>query len=449
MLWGDWLTTPAAAAGVLRSRDYLRLLVVAALLGVPVSLVAYGFLVLVSKLQQWLFVSLPAGLGLGTAPGWWPFPLLAAGGLLAALAIRYLPGTGGHSPADGFQAGGVTAASQLPGIVLAALATLSFGAVLGPEAPLIALGGGLAAWAVSRAKGEGADRAKTVIAAAGSFAAISTLLGSPLVGAFLLMEAAGLSGATLELVLVPGLLAAGVGALVFTGMGHWTGLGTFSLSIPGLPHFTRPNLAEIGYALLIGVAAALAGAVIKRSALLLRRWLQRRILLGTPLAGLAVAGVAVLFSQVTGKGTANVLFSGQNELAPFVARHATFGIGALLLLMTCKAIAYSFSLSSFRGGPVFPAIFIGAVAGAVLSYLPGLPLVAAMAIGIGAMTATMLRLPMTAVLLATLLLYSDGIAVLPLVIVAVVTAYVTAGWLDPPARSSASGSAAAGAVKDP
>ena len=154
--------------------------------------------------------------------------------------------------------------------MLAALATLGFGAVLGPEAPLIALGGGLAAWAVSRATGEGADRAKIVIAARAASRLSATLLGSPLVGAFLLMEAAGLSGATLELVLVPGLLAAGVGALVFTGMGHWTGLGAFSLSIPGLPHFTRPNLAEIGYALLIGVAAALVGVAIKRSALLLR-----------------------------------------------------------------------------------------------------------------------------------------------------------------------------------
>jgi hypothetical protein len=126
-------------------------------------------------------------------------------------------------------------------------------------APLIALGGGLAGWAVSRARGEGADRAKIVIASAGSFAAIASLLGSPLTGAFLLMEAAGLGGATMELVLIPGLLAAGVGALVFTGLGHWSGLGAFSLAIPGLPHFTGPTLAEIGYAVLVGLAAALVG----------------------------------------------------------------------------------------------------------------------------------------------------------------------------------------------
>ena len=40
--------------------------------------------------------------------------------------------------------------SELPGIILAALATLSLGAVLGPEAPLIAIGAasapGRSAW---------------------------------------------------------------------------------------------------------------------------------------------------------------------------------------------------------------------------------------------------------------------------------------------------------------
>jgi H+/Cl- antiporter ClcA len=422
---------------LLRSRDYLRLLIVAALIGVPVSMFAYGFLTLVSKLQHWVYASLPADLGLGSAPAWWPFPLLAFAGLLVALTIRYLPGTGGHSPADGFKAGGVAPAIELPGIFLAALVTLGFGAVLGPEAPLIALGGGLAAWAISRARGEGADRAKVVIASAGSFAAIATLLGSPLTGAFLLMEAAGLGGATLELVLVPGLLAAGVGALVFTGLGHWTGLGPFSLSIPGLPHFTRPTPAEIGYALLVGLAVAVAGVAIRRAAVALRALVQPRMLIATPLAGLAVAAAAVLFGQVSGKGARYVLFSGQSEVGPFVAKHASFTLGALLLLLLCKAAAYSISLSSFRGGPIFPAIFVGTVAGAALSYLPGLPLVAAMGMGIGGMVAAMLRLPMTAVLLATLMLATDGIPVMPLVIVAVVTAYVTAAWLDPVARAPA------------
>jgi H+/Cl- antiporter ClcA len=97
----------------------------------------------------------------------------------------------------------------------------------------------------------------------------------------------------------------------------------------------------------------------------------------------------------------------------------------------CKSLAYGVSLSSFRGGPIFPALFIGAAGGMALSHLPGLPLVAGVATGIGAMSAVMLNLPLTSVLLATLLLASDGLAVMPLVIVAVVVAYVASARLTP------------------
>ena len=69
--------------------------------------------------------------------------------------------------------------------------------------------------------------AHMVIGAAGSFAAIAALLGSPLAGAFLLMEAAGLGGPIMGVVLVPGLLAAVVGALIYVGLDAWTGFGTF------------------------------------------------------------------------------------------------------------------------------------------------------------------------------------------------------------------------------
>ena len=137
---------PSAAdpVAVLRSRSYHVLLGLAAVIGVPISAVAWGFLALVSKLQGWLFTSLPSGLGFHGEPIWWPLPLLGVSGLLVGLTIRYLPGTGGHSPADGLQPSMPTVA-ELPGVFLAAVATLALGAVLGPEAPLIALGAGLAA----------------------------------------------------------------------------------------------------------------------------------------------------------------------------------------------------------------------------------------------------------------------------------------------------------------
>jgi H+/Cl- antiporter ClcA len=126
-----------------------------------------------------------------------------------------------------------------------------------------------------------------------------------------------------------------------------------------------------------------------------------------------------------------VLFSGQSDLGPFIANSASYSVGALLMLIACKGLAYGVSLSSFRGGPTFPAMFLGAAGGVALSHLPGLPLVDGVAVGIGAMTVVMLRLPLTSVLLATLLLASDGLAVMPLVIVAVVVAHVLCARLTP------------------
>jgi H+/Cl- antiporter ClcA len=423
---------PSDPRTLLRSRSYLQLLVIAAVLGVPVSAAAYGFLALVNGLQQEIFTHLPHGLGFSSEPTWWPLPVLAVGGLLTGLAIRYLPGNGGASPADGFKVHRPPTPVQLPGVILAALATLIFGAVLGPEAPLIAIGGGLVVLAIKAARREVPDQATAVLASAGSFAAISTLLGSPIVGAFLLMEASGLGGPMLGLVLVPGLLAAGVGSLIFVGLDAWTGLGTFSLAIPGLPHFGRPTLGEFGWALAIGLVAALVGTGI--------RWLGKRLQpysLRTPplaavVAGLIVAGLAIAYAEGTGKHSSEVLFSGQSALGPLITNSASYTVGALLLLLVCKSLAYGVSLSSFRGGPIFPALFVGAVGGIAMSHLPGLPLVAGVAMGMGAMSVVMLTLPLTSVLLATLLLYSDGLAVMPLVIVAVVVAYVSAARIAPP-----------------
>jgi H+/Cl- antiporter ClcA len=428
---------PPDPLALLRSPAYVRLLALAALIGIPVSGAAYGFLKLVALLQEALFTDVPKELGFDTPPTWWPLPLLALSGLLVALAIRHLPGTGGHSPADGFKATGALPPAQLPGVLLAALATLSFGVVLGPEAPLILIGSGLGVLAVRLASRDAPDQVATVMAAAGSFAAISSLLGSPIIGAFLLLEAAGLGGPMLGVVLVPGLLAAGVGTLIFIGLDELTGFGTFSLAIPGLPPFDRPTLAMFAWAIAFGLVAPLLGRGIQLLALAVRAHVERRMMLLMPLVGVAIAGLAIGFAEATDHQASTVLFSGQDALGSLIGGAAGWSVGALLLLVGCKSLAYALSLSSFRGGPVFPAMFVGAAGGIAASHLPGLELVPAVAMGIGAMCTVMLTLPLTSTLLATLLLAADGLAVMPLVIVAVVVAYVVTARLTPPRAPAA------------
>ncbi|MEV5157757.1 chloride channel protein [Streptomyces sp. NPDC053728] len=403
-----------------------------AILGVPISAAAFGFLALVHEIQSLTYEDLPRALGFHGTPSWWPVPLLAVSGLLTGLAIRRLPGTGGHRPAEGLSTGAAPTAAELPGVALAAVASLGLGAVLGPEAPLIALGGGLAVYAARLLKPGIEPSAGAMVAAAGSFAAVSALLGSPLLGAFLLMEASGLAGMMLGLVLVPGLLASGIGSLIFVGLGSWTGLGTYSLTLPHVPHTPQPTFAEFGWAVALGAAAALAGTGIKKLSLSLQGRVEQRRVITTVVMGLAVGVLALLYAESTGRDASEVLYSGQDDMGGLLAQDATYTAATLLVLILCKALAYSASLGAFRGGPIFPAMFLGAAAGLTLSHLPGLNATSGFAMGIGAMCVAMLRLPMTSVLLATLLLGSEGITVMPLVIVSVVVSYVLVLRLERP-----------------
>ena len=179
-----------------------------------------------------------------------------------------------------------------------------------------------------------------MIGAAASFAAISTLLGSPLAGAFLLMEASGVGGPMLGVLLVPGLLAAGIGSLIFLGLDGLTGFGTFSLAIPDIPAFTTPTVSEFLWAIGIGLAAALVGGGIRRMALALQPIVARRRTVLTPMAGLAIGVLAVVFAEGSGKSSSEVLFSGQSALPSLIENAADWTVGALVLLIVCKGLAY-------------------------------------------------------------------------------------------------------------
>ena len=121
--------------------------------------VAYFFLKGVAEAQTWVFTTLPGDLGFSGEPALWPLLPLTVAGLLVGLTIRYLPGTGGHKPAEGFKAGGPVLPIELPGIAVASFATLSLGVVLGPEAPLIAIGSGLGVLAVHLLKRDAPETA--------------------------------------------------------------------------------------------------------------------------------------------------------------------------------------------------------------------------------------------------------------------------------------------------
>jgi len=297
--------TEEQATQTIASRPFIGLLVVAAVIGVIVSLAAWCFLELVYQLQQELFTHLPHALGYNNGPPlWWSLPVLGVGALIVALAITRLPGDGGHLPAKGLAAGGgPTSPINLPGVILAGLATIGFGLVLGPEAPLIALGSGVAVLTIRLARREMAPQVLVVIGAAGSFAALSFIFASPLIAAVIMIEAAGIGGPRLRLVLLPGLFAAGIGTLVSIGMGSFTGLSTSAYALGRLqvPHFGHPDIAQFGWTIALAIVVAIVTRAIILGGLGTHRVVVRRMLLLLPVVGLVVAGLAIAFHAATGK----------------------------------------------------------------------------------------------------------------------------------------------------
>ena len=79
----------------------VRLLALAALLGVVASAAASAFIEVVALGQQWLFTDLPRPLGLGGLPWWWVAILLVVGSGIVLLARR-MPGATGPGPLTGF-----------------------------------------------------------------------------------------------------------------------------------------------------------------------------------------------------------------------------------------------------------------------------------------------------------------------------------------------------------
>jgi H+/Cl- antiporter ClcA len=120
-----------------------------------------------------------------------------------------------------------------------------------------------------------------------------------------------------------------------------------------------------------------------------------------------------------------VLFSGEDAFGALLDPTANLTAGTLLLLLVCKGAAWALSMGSFRGGPTFPALFVGAVGGLVAAELPGFSETPAVAALMAATAVAILRLPLSAVVIVLLLTGSAGPATAPIVIVAVVVAYIT------------------------
>ena len=416
----------AASSPPLEGSAYLRLVALGALIGIPAALVAAVFLALVHDLEHWLWDSLPNALG-STSPPWYLVIGLPVVGACIVLAARLLlPGDGGHSPLKGI-GGGPTPVFHGPGIALAAIGTLSFGAVLGPEGPLIALGSVVGMTVTLFAKV--GQREQSVLATAGSFSAISALFGGPIVGGMLMVESGLAMGSALLPVLLPGFVAAAVGYVIFIGFGTWGGLHMQGLVVPDLPAYNGTHIYDLLVAIAVGILAALAVTAVRRAAGGVAGRAFAR--LGMPallLCGALAVGLIAQTAGWLGADPQDVLFSGQSGVPALAAADST---KIVLILLVGKALGYAICLGcGFRGGPVFPAIFIGIAFATLADVWFGVSPTLAVAAGAAAGMAAATRLLITPSLFAALLVGTTGLDAIPAAVLAAAASWLTMQALD-------------------
>ena len=158
----------------------------------------------------------------------------------------------------------------------------------------------------------------------------------------ILIEATAVGGARQRLVLLPGLLAAGIGTLVSLGMGSFTGLSSrdYALGPLPLPHYSHPDIAQFGWTIALAIAVALVARPIIAGGLSTHRVVARRTVILLPIVGLIIAGLAIAFHGATSESANEVLFSGQEALPGLLRQAGTWSLGALALVIVFKGLAY-------------------------------------------------------------------------------------------------------------
>ncbi|MGB5187651.1 MAG: chloride channel protein [Acidimicrobiia bacterium] len=342
---------------------------------------------------------------------WWWIPLIAAGGLTVA-ALRQMWRIPEKVPGgvELIESGHVDETTAPQWAVIAAVSAMA-GASLGPSFALVVMGGGLASWIANRRWAEGqADQDYTLTGISGAFGAAFT---SPILGAFLVSELAPTRREHYVAAFVPQLIAASIGFVFFYAVVGRTFLGSYEL-----PAYEF-RISDMAVAVALGVLAAVVMAVFV-VVLLGVKWVTDFV--PNPyvrgLGGGALVGLIAVALPLT-------LGAGQSQLGTVVEGASGLGIGLLSAALIGKMIAMALSLrAGFMGGNVFPLIFIGGTAGALVYLVfPDIPFALAMSCMLAAVPGSYLRAPVSLTFIAAIAMSLGPESVAP-VAVAVVTSYL-------------------------
>jgi len=335
-----------------RARTMLLLAPPALIIGVASSLILIVIMKVAAVLQSVLWTSLPSTVGLNASSPTWVILILPLTGIAVGLVIRYSPGHAGPDPATEPRIGAPVDTAALPGLIIALIIGLAGGVSLGPEHPVMAVNIALAVAVGSRILPRVNTLDWTILASAGT---IGALFGTPVAAALIFSQTlSGNADIPLWDRLFAPLLSAAAGALTTSLFFH----PHFSLPIA---HYSQMQLADIFSGAIVAAIAIALGMVAVWCLPRLHRLMHR---LKHPVLILGMGGLIMgILGAVGGNIT---LFKGLDEMQQ-LAFSQVFTVSDYLLFALIKLAALVVAAAcGFRGGRIFPAVFVGVALGLML-----------------------------------------------------------------------------------
>ncbi|MDP4018131.1 ion channel protein [Escherichia coli] len=343
-----------------RARTMLLLSLPAVAIGIASSLILIVVMKIASALQNLLWQRLPGTLGIAQDSPLWIIGVLTLTGIAVGLVIRFSQGHAGPDPACEPLIGAPVPPSALPGLIVALILGLAGGVSLGPEHPIMTVNIALAVAIGARLLPRVNRMEWTILASAGT---IGALFGTPVAAALIFSQTLnGSSEVPLWDRLFAPLMAAAAGALT-------TGLFFH-------PHFSLP-IAHYGQMEMTDILSGAIVAAIAIAAGMVAVWCLPRLhammnQMKNPVLVLGIGGFILGILGVIGGPVS--LFKGLDEMQQMVANQA-FSTSDYFLLAVIKLAALVVAAASgFRGGRIFPAVFVGVALGLMLhKHVPAVP----------------------------------------------------------------------------
>ena len=335
-----------------RARTMLVLSLPALVIGIFSSLVLIVVMKVAAILQNYLWVSLPTRFDLDMNSPLWILLMLTATGIAVGLVIRYMPGHGGPDPATEPLIGAPVSVMALPGLIIALVLGLAGGVSLGPEHPIMAVNIALAVAIGARLLPRVGALDWTILAAAGT---IGALFGTPVAAALVFSQTLnGNNDVPLWDRLFAPLMAAAAGAMT-TDLFFQP---DFSVPILQYPEMRLVDIFSGAVVTAIAIALGMVAVwCLPRAHRLVHQLKHPVLILG--LGGFLLGILGLIGGEIT-------LFKGLDEMRQ-LASGQHYSVATLFMFTVVKLAALVIaSACGFRGGRIFPVVFVGVALGMML-----------------------------------------------------------------------------------